>query len=111
VPTISMRPKLRRRSAEPVTAAPKSPTPTTTTIIEGSRYEVPLGEETRTIDNSKSSSSTTRVVRLAREWVRTCTLDVERNMTVRGSAGLGIHALNLKADFSGKRSASKASCR
>lgn len=95
---MSMRPKLWSRSVEPVTAVPKSPTPTTTTIVEGSHYEVPLGEETRTIDNSKSSSSTIRVVRLAREWVRTCALDVERNMKVRGSAGLRIHVLDLKAE-------------
>ena len=83
-------------------AAPASPpapqTPVTSTLIEGSRYEVPLGEETRTIDNSKSSSSTIRVVRLTREWGKTCVLDVEHNMTVRGSAGLGIHVLNLKAE-------------
>jgi len=38
------------------------------------------------------------VVRLTREWGKTCVLDVEHNMTVRGSAGLGIHVLNLKAE-------------
>jgi hypothetical protein len=85
-------------SAEPVTAAPKSPAPATSTVVEGSRYEVPLGEETRTIDNSKSSSSTTRVVRITREWAKTYTLDIEHNMTIRGSAGLGIHVLDLKAE-------------
>jgi hypothetical protein len=80
------------------TPAPAPQTPVTSTLIEGSRYEVPLGEETRTIDNSKSSSSTIRVVRLTREWAKTCALDVEHNMTVRGSAGLGIHVLNLKTE-------------
>lgn len=86
-------------SVELVSEVPKSPAPTASTIIEGSRYEVPLGEETRIIDNSKSSSPTTRVVRLTREWAKTYALDVERNMTVRGSAGLGIHiVLQLKAE-------------
>lgn len=57
-----------------------------------------LGEESRTVDNSKSSSSTVRVVRLTREWTKTCVIDVERNVTVRGSVGLTIHILNLKAE-------------
>ena len=85
-------------SAEPATVAPKSAVPTASTLIEGSRYEVPLGEETRTIDNSKSSSSTQRVVKLTREWAKTYTLDVEHDMTFHGSAGLGIHVLDLKAE-------------
>ena len=85
-------------SAEPVTAAPKSPTPTKNTVIKGSRYEVPLGQETRTIDNSKSSSSTIQVVHITREWARTYALDVEHAMTVRGSAALGIHVLDIKAE-------------
>jgi hypothetical protein len=72
--------------------------PTTSTIIEGSRYEVHLGNETRTIDNSKSASSTTRVVRLAREWTRTCAVDTEHITTEHGSAGLGIHVLDLKVE-------------
>jgi hypothetical protein len=83
--------------AEPVSAAPETPA-ITSTVVEGSRYEVPLGEESRTVDNSKSSSPTTRVVRLTREWARTCTVDVERDMTVRGSAGLRIGVLDLKAE-------------
>jgi hypothetical protein len=78
--------------------APTPQTPVTSILIEGSRYDVPLGEETRTIDNSKSSSSTIRVVRLTREWAKTFVLGVEHNMTVHGSAGLGIHVLNLKAE-------------
>jgi hypothetical protein len=79
-------------------AATSSRPPTTSTVIEGSRYEVPLGNETRTIDNSKSASSTMRVVRLAREWTRTCAVDVEHITTVHGSAGLGIHVLDLKVE-------------
>ena len=84
-------------SSSPATTSSPS-VPDTYTIMEGSRYEVPLGDETRTIDNSKSASSTMRVVRLTREWARTCTVDVEHITTVRGSAGLGIHVLNLKAE-------------
>jgi hypothetical protein len=92
-----------RRSNAPTPYAPTVPAPSpqaplTGRLIEGSRYEVQLGKETRTIDNSKSSSSTIRVVRLTREWAKTCTLDLEHDMTVRGSAGLSIHVLNLKAE-------------
>jgi hypothetical protein len=72
--------------------------PATYTVIEGSRYEVPLGEETRIIDNSRSSSSTIRVVRLVREWARTSSVDVTNITTIRGSAGLDIHVVNLKAE-------------
>jgi hypothetical protein len=39
-----------------------------------------------------------RVVRLTREWARTCTVDVEHITTVHASAGLGIHVLDLKAE-------------
>jgi hypothetical protein len=67
-------------------------------VIEGPRYEVQLGDETRTIDNTKSGSFTMRVVRLTREWARTCTVDVEHVATVHASAGLGIHVLDLKAE-------------
>jgi hypothetical protein len=68
------------------------------TTVEESRYEVPLGDEDRVIDNSQSASTITRAVRLTREWSRTCTVDVERATTVQGSAGLGIRALDLKAE-------------
>ena len=84
--------------AGPTAPAPPPQAPVTYHVIQGSRYEVPMGEETRTIDNSKSSSSTVRVVRLTREWAKTYTLDTERNMTVSGSAGLGIRVLDLKAE-------------
>jgi hypothetical protein len=57
-----------------------------------------MGEETRTVDNSKSSSQTSRVVWLTREWARTYTVDTEHNMTVRGSAGLSVHILDLKTE-------------
>lgn len=84
--------------SEPTATPTRPPTPTTSTVIEGSRYEVSLGDETRTIDNSKSASSTMRKVRLTREWTRTCAVDAEHITTVHGSAGLGIHVLDLKVE-------------
>jgi hypothetical protein len=82
----------------PTAPAPPPQVPVTGNVIEGSRYEVPMGDETRTIDNSKSSSPSTRMVRLTREWSKTCTVDIEHDTTVGGSAGLGIHVLDLKAE-------------
>jgi hypothetical protein len=67
-------------------------------VMEGKRIEVPLGNESRTIDNLDSSSSSIRTVRLTREWARTWAVDMERTTTVRGAAGLGVHLLSLKAD-------------
>jgi hypothetical protein len=80
------------------TAAPGPAATITGKVIEGSRYEVAMGDETRTVDNSKSNSLTTRVVRLSREWSRTCSVDVEHATTAHGSAGLGIHVLDLKVE-------------
>jgi hypothetical protein len=100
-----------RQAAEQFPDAPVSPPPasrptttanpaavTSCTIVEGDRYAVPLGGETRTIDNSKSTSATMRVVRLTREWARTYIVDAEQATTVHGSAGLGAGVLALKAE-------------
>jgi hypothetical protein len=84
--------------SQPTTTAARPPTTITSKVLEGSRFEVALGDETRTVDNSKSGSSTTRVVRLSREWSRTCTVDAEHATTGRGSAGLGLHLLDLKVE-------------
>jgi hypothetical protein len=84
--------------AQPTGTAPRPPARITSKVLEGSRFEVAMGDETRTIDNSKSGSSTTRVVRLSREWSRTCTVDVEHATTGHGSAGLGLHLLDLKVE-------------
>jgi hypothetical protein len=84
-----------RKLATPFRHRPR--TPTTSVIIEESRYQVSLGDETRMVNNSQSSSSTTRKVRLTREWTRTWTVDVNRITMTRQSAGLGIHFLDLKA--------------
>jgi|ERR1700733_8253855 len=67
-------------------------------VIEESRYQVAIGDEKRTIDNSKSSSSTTRKVRLERGWAREYVIDVERTTDIRGSASFGIHALDMKLE-------------
>jgi hypothetical protein len=68
------------------------------TIIEQSRYRVPLGDEARVVNNSQSSSSTIRKVRLAREWTRTWIVDVERTTMAHGSVSLDIHFLDLSAE-------------
>lgn len=66
------------------------------TVVEAAREETSLGDEPRTIDNSQSSSPTSRVVRLTREWSRTYTVEVERATTLSGSLDLAIHVLDLK---------------
>jgi hypothetical protein len=83
---------------EAVASSSRPAVPASYTVIEGSRYEIPLGEETRSIDNSKSSAPTVRVVRLEREWVRTCSVDVTNSTTLRGSIELGTHFAGLKAE-------------
>jgi hypothetical protein len=83
---------------QPATTAARPPATITSKVVEGSRFEVALGDETRTVDNSKSGSSTTRVVRLSREWSRTCTVDVEHATTGHGSAGLALHLVDLKVE-------------
>ena len=71
--------------------------PITSKLIKGKYYEVPLGEDTRIIDNSKSSMPTMRVVRLTREWAKTYALGFERAKTNRGSAGIS-HILTLQTE-------------
>jgi hypothetical protein len=73
------------------------PVPSVGTVVEGSRYEVKLGDERRTIDNSRSSSSTTRTVRLSREWSRTFVVDLEHTTSRQDSMELRIHFVSLKA--------------
>ena len=55
-------------------------------IIEASRREDAVGDETRVIDNSRSGSPTVRTMRLTKEWTKSYTLDMEHATTVRGSA-------------------------
>lgn len=82
----------------PPAPASRPPSQIASKVIEGSRYEVDMGDETRTVDNTKSGQPTQRVVRLSREWSRTCTVDVEHATTAHGSAGLGMHVLDLKLE-------------
>ena len=84
--------------SQPTATTPRPPATITSKVVEGSRFDVALGDETRTIDNSKSGSATTRVVRLSREWSRTCTVDEQHATTGHGSAGLGLHLLDLKVE-------------
>lgn len=83
---------------EPSATASRPPTALTAKVVEGSRYEVPLGDETRTVDNSKSNSQTVRLVRLTREWAKTCAVDTEHITTVHGSAGLRLHVTDLRLE-------------
>jgi hypothetical protein len=96
------KPKVRRSDLRPTQSesgkVAASSAHITTTIVEGSRYEIPLGDEERVIDNSMSASTTVRVVRLTREWARTCLVDVEHITTVHGSAAAGFSVLDLKAE-------------
>jgi hypothetical protein len=96
------RPKLRRSDLQSTQSdsgkAAASSAQITTTIAEGSRYEIPLGDEERVIDNSMSASTTVRVVRLTREWTKTYLVDVEHITTVHGSAAAGFSVLDLKAE-------------
>jgi hypothetical protein len=70
---------------------------TAANIIEIGRREVALGDETRLIDNSLSTSATTRVMRLTKEWTKTYTVDETRATTVSGSAAFTVLAA-LKAE-------------
>lgn len=90
---IPTRPVSRQRPARAKTLGP-----TTSKIIEGTRYEVHLGKDTRIIDNSKSVSSTTRTQSLKREWIKTYSLDAEHHKVIRGTAGLDFHFLTLRAE-------------
>ncbi len=87
---LPVRPKLRQR---PIPLAP-----TTSRVIEGTRYEVHLGKDTRVIDNSESRSSTTRTLRLTREWMKTYSLDAEHHRVIRGTVGLDFHFAALEAE-------------
>jgi hypothetical protein len=90
-----------RRTPPPPPARPMAPPPRAAdahySVVEASRTESRLGDEKRTIDNSQSSSATSRVVRLSREWTRTATVEIDKATTVSGSGGLSFHVVDLKA--------------
>lgn len=56
-------------------------------VVETDRYELPVGDEVRTIDNSRGSSPIVRTFRLSREWTKSYTLGSEQSITVTKSAG------------------------
>ena len=98
-PTLAFAPGSGGRTAVAQRVNPPPPAavvPVQYSVVESSRQETPLGEERRTIDNSQSSSESTRTVRLTREWSRSCTVEMERATTLSGSADLSIHVLDLK---------------
>jgi hypothetical protein len=66
-------------------------------VVEAARRELALGDETRVIDNSRSSSPTVRTMRLTKEWTKSYAIDMESAMTVTGSVALSALA-GLKAE-------------
>lgn len=81
-----------------VSATPRADTGVAGTVAEGARYEVPLGDDVRVVDNSRSASATTRVVRLKREWTRMYAVDMGRAATRRGSAGVDLRVFKAAAE-------------
>ncbi len=59
-----------------------------TSIIETQRIEEHLGEETREIDNSRSSVSIVRKITVSREWMQSCVLEREGTAKVGGELNL-----------------------
>jgi hypothetical protein len=57
-------------------------------ITETKRIEEPLGEETREIDNSRSSVSIVRKITVSRDWVQTLVLERESTTKVGGEINL-----------------------
>lgn len=56
-------------------------------VVETDRYEFPVGDEVRTIDNSQGTSPIVRTFRLSREWTKSYTLGSEQSITVTKSVG------------------------
>jgi hypothetical protein len=91
---VPIKPAAGRRRA----GAGRSLAPVNSVVIEGRRYEVPLGDDTRRIDYSQSSSSTTRTMSISRVWTKSYSLDITRHNVIRGSAGLALPVLALEAE-------------
>jgi hypothetical protein len=68
--------------------APAADTFLETSIIETQRIEEPLGEETREIDNSRSSVSIQRKISVSREWTQTFVVEREGTTKVSGEINL-----------------------
>lgn len=58
----------------------------TRTVVETDRYEVPMGDEIRTIDNLQGFSPIVRTFHLSREWTKSYTVGSEQSITVTQSS-------------------------
>jgi hypothetical protein len=88
---LPVRPPNRPRS--------KSPTLNSSKVIEGTRRQVSLGEDTRIVDNSKSKASARSVVRFTREWTKEYSLEFGQLNTLGGGSKIDLHVLSLKGEI------------
>lgn len=59
-------------------------------ITETVRTEEPIGDETRRVDNSGTSTSTVRRLRVTKRWLQKCEVQVEQSHTSGGGAELAV---------------------
>ena len=87
-------PKCNQRWSVFGSSTPPPPPPSTPTydvrLIETERVEEPIGEEQRTIDNSKSSVKIVRSLRVSKEWVQTYSVEYEKGRTGGGKLDLAL---------------------
>jgi hypothetical protein len=68
-------------------------------IRETLRFEEPLGEDVRLIDNRTSPAPVTRSLRASREWTRTLTVGADWSRTWNGEAGANLLWLSAKGSI------------
>ena len=66
-------------------------------IVETMRTEEPIGDELRRIDNSGTSTSSVRRLRVTRRWAQKCDIQMERTTT--STTGLTFKAVNNLPEF------------
>ena len=66
-------------------------------IVETKRTEEPIGDELRKIDNSGTSTSSIRRLRVTRRWAQKCDIQIERATT--STTGLTFKATNNLPEF------------
>jgi hypothetical protein len=66
-------------------------------IVETMRTEEPIGDELRKIDNSRTSTSSVRRLRVTRRWAQKCDIQIERATT--STTGLTLKAINNLPEF------------
>jgi transcription elongation factor Elf1 len=59
-------------------------------ITETVRTEEPIGDEMRRVDNSGTSTSTVRRLRLTKRWLQRCEVQVEQSHATTGGAELAV---------------------